>query len=551
MSKQTGAIELSTTVEIPWNLLRKGEANVRVVKAGNAEDEALIANIGETGVILENLIVAPLDDESGCYGVHAGGRRWSAIGVNVEKGVFPDTFPVPCRVQTGGSLTAVSLAENLQAPMHPADEFSAFQRMQKEGMTVEDIALHFGLPKQRVVQRLKLAQVAKRIIAAYRKSDIDLKTIMAFTLAGSQKQQLEVFKALKGHCYAHAVKRALTGESIHSDDRLVRYIGIEAYTANGGDVIADLFSEHDHLPDRELVERLALEKLEKAAERLRKKEGWLQVKVTTERYFHTHEYHHIEPEPVDVPAVLTEQLATLIKDQNALHESDNDWTPELEAQDEQLSNEIERIETAIDGYRQYTDEHKANALCFITISEAGKTVISRGYLTHRAARKAEARAAGNDVDSTEKAAAIPKALSDDLGVHRQQIAKVALLDNQALASDVLLYTLCHDILSPGYHHKTLAVRIDEVKPTDEKFTDCQAMQRLAVAHSQLPTEWLAIASATERFATLRNLSQRHKQALMTYCVSATLTAELGSNDQDNISEAVLQDLAPDYAALWR
>ena len=112
----------------------------------------------------------PLSEEEGTFGVHAGGRRWNAIGANVEKGVLPDTFPVPCRVQTGGCLIAESLAENLQAPMYPADEFAAFKDMLDDGLSVEDIALQYGLPQQRVVQRLKLAQIAKRIFNAYRRS---------------------------------------------------------------------------------------------------------------------------------------------------------------------------------------------------------------------------------------------------------------------------------------------------------------------------------------------------------------------------------------------
>ena len=64
----------------------------------------------------------------------------------------------------------MSLAENLKVPMHPADEFAAFEDMLDDGLSVEDIALQYGLPRQRVVQRLKLAQVAKRILNAYRKN---------------------------------------------------------------------------------------------------------------------------------------------------------------------------------------------------------------------------------------------------------------------------------------------------------------------------------------------------------------------------------------------
>lgn len=39
-TQQSNAIQLSDTVEIPWNLLRKGAANVRVVSPEKADDAA-------------------------------------------------------------------------------------------------------------------------------------------------------------------------------------------------------------------------------------------------------------------------------------------------------------------------------------------------------------------------------------------------------------------------------------------------------------------------------------------------------------------------------
>ena len=39
------------------------------------------------------------------------------------------------------------------------------------------------------MQRLKLAQVASKIVKAYRKGDIALATVMALTLADSRKRQ--------------------------------------------------------------------------------------------------------------------------------------------------------------------------------------------------------------------------------------------------------------------------------------------------------------------------------------------------------------------------
>lgn len=126
-----------------------------------------------------------------------------------------------------------------------------------------------------------------------------------------------------------------------------------------------------------------------------------------------------------------------------------------------------------------------------------------------------------------------------------------MLSDPALANDLLLYTLCQEILDLGYQRKAMEARIDVVRPHDDKFADCQAMQCLEKAHSKLPTDWMGIESPTERFAALRKLTPKRKQALMAYCVSAAFTAGLDSNDSDEVSEAVLADLQPNYAASWR
>ncbi|MFV1849130.1 MAG: ParB/RepB/Spo0J family partition protein [Thalassospira sp.] len=539
-------VELSEAVEIPWHQLKKGSANVRTVKPNNEADAALIANIADIGV-LENLIVSPLDDEGTAFGVHAGGRRWSAIGENVRQGVLPDSYPVPCRIQTGGSLIAVSLAENLHAPMHPADEFQAFDAMRQEGADVPAIAARFGLPEPRVKQRLKLGQVAKRILNAYRAETIDLQTVMAFTLASSQKEQLRVFKELGHQCYAYRVRQAFTGDaSIASDDRLVKYIGLSAYQAAGGSLVTDLFAEHDHLSDRGLVEQLALSKLEKVAARIKSKEGWGEVRCTTDPYFPAHEFHHVEPEPVDLPAELTERLQTLIDTQHQLHDScEAGWTDDAEAQDEALTDAIDALEAEIDAYRTYTDAQKAQGICFITISNAGKTQIARGYLS----RSAHKRTEHNDGASETPNTTLPQALITDLGAHRQQAAQAALLDDPNLASDLLLYTLCHDVLQLGWQHKALRLSVDVASPMGSGFEDTTPDLHLKKIRSKLPTEWMTIERPGERFAALRKLTPKRKQALLTYCVSVSFTTGVASDD--TVAEAALTDLAPDYASYWR
>ena len=65
----------------------------------------------------------------------------------------------------------------------------------------------------------------------------------------------------------------------------------------------------------------------------------------------------------------------------------------------------------------------------------------------------------------------------------------------------------------------------------------------------LSTDWLVIEDDAERFAALRALPAKAKQALFAYCVSASFLC--GAKREDGITEAVLADLDPDYAKHWR
>jgi ParB family transcriptional regulator, chromosome partitioning protein len=67
--------------------------------------------------------------------------------------------------------------------MHPADQFEAFKKLADEGRGEEEIAARFGVTPQIVRQRLKLAVVSPKLIAAYRKENMTLDCLMAFTVS--------------------------------------------------------------------------------------------------------------------------------------------------------------------------------------------------------------------------------------------------------------------------------------------------------------------------------------------------------------------------------
>ncbi len=541
---QSNPVALTETVQIPWNKLRPSRHNVRVAKSNNGADEALAANIAQVG-ILENLIVAPSENEEGLFEVHAGGRRYRAVGANIKAGVFEESYLLPCRIQESGNQTAISLAENLHAPMHPADEFIAFKLMVDEGLNRDDIARHFGVTVQRVAQRLKLAKVASQIITAYRSGNINLDTVIAFTLCDSKKRQLEVFKQLGTHCFEHNVREAFAGGSMRSDDRLAAFVGEAAYVEAGGAVLNDMFSEFDYFQDDELVRELATAKLQSAAAKISEDEGWANVEVEIESYYR-HDLVTVEPVLVGDHHQISAKLKETIETQNAMDQWDNDWGEEDEKRFDELTQEIESLESVLDSYREYTDEQKAAGLCIVSVSNNGKVKIERGLMPRKSLKTKQSNDAGEAKPS------LSMALREDLGVHRQQIAKAALLQEPELVSDLLLYSLCYPLLSESrWETKALDASYERVMPDGiDEHSDSSAGKALAKAEKRLSVAWVKLDTAPERFAALRKLTAKRKQALQSYCAALVFKTRLFS-EADCITEAVLAEVQPDYAEYWR
>ncbi|MGH7089643.1 MAG: ParB/RepB/Spo0J family partition protein, partial [Stellaceae bacterium] len=139
-------ITLSLSRDIPFNKLVLSQSNVRRVKAGVSIEE-LAEDIARR-TLLQGLNVRPILDaegvESGMYEVPAGGRRYRALQLLVKQKRLTKTAPVPCVVRDPSvaiSPEEDSLAENVQrAPLHPLDQFRAFQALRLKGQSEEEIA---------------------------------------------------------------------------------------------------------------------------------------------------------------------------------------------------------------------------------------------------------------------------------------------------------------------------------------------------------------------------------------------------------------------------
>ena len=227
-------ITLSASRDIPFNKLVLSQSNVRKVKAGVSIEE-LAEDIARRTLLSSITVRSVLDDdgsETGMFEIPAGGRRYRALELLVKQRRLNKTAPVPCIVRIDGLAEEDSLAENIQrAPLHPLDQFRAFQAMREKGKSEEEIAAAFFVSVNVVKQRLKLAAVSATLLDAYAEEEMTLDQLMAFTVNPDHERQEQVWEALKQHYskQPYEIRRMLTEGAVRASDRRAQFVGLDNY----------------------------------------------------------------------------------------------------------------------------------------------------------------------------------------------------------------------------------------------------------------------------------------------------------------------------------
>ena len=346
---QVQKIVLSSSRDIPFNKLLLSQSNVRRIKAGVSIEE-LAEDIARR-TLLQSITVRPVCDaegnETGMFEIPAGGRRYRALELLVKQKRLAKTAPVPCVVREGGIAEEDSLAENVQrAPLHPLDQFRAFQALRDKGQSEEEIAAAFFVAVSVVKQRLRLASVSPKLLDIYADDGMTLDQLMAFTVNADHERQEQVFERLC-QSYAkepHTIRRMLTEGAVRAADKRAQFIGIAAYADAGGVIMRDLFQGDDGgwLQDIGLLDRLVADQLRDRAEAIRA-EGWKWIEVAPDfAYGHTYGLRQLRGEPMPLTA---EEQAT----RDAL-QAEMDGLEATYAEADELPEEVDQrlgeIETA-------------------------------------------------------------------------------------------------------------------------------------------------------------------------------------------------------------
>jgi ParB family chromosome partitioning protein len=383
-------ITLSPSRDIPFNKLTLSQSNVRRVKAGVSIEE-LAEDIARRG-LLQSLNVRPVLDadgaETGLYEIPAGGRRYRALERLVKQKRLAKTAPVPCVVRDPATSILAeddSLAENLQrAPLHPLDQFRAFQALRDNGQSEEDIAAAFFTSAHVVKQRLRLASVSPKLLDIYAEDGMTLEQLMAFTVSADHARQEQVWEAVAGSWSKepYQIRRMLTEKTVRASDRRAMFVGLDAYEAAGGTVLRDLFQQDDGgwLADAALLDTLVAAKLKTEAEAIAA-EGWKWIEIAADfPYGHTQGLRQID-------GVVAERSANEQATMDALNaeyqrlEAEYEDADELPDEVDARLGEIEALLGELDNRPMIFDPTDiARAGVFVSIGAEGRLVVDRGYV---------------------------------------------------------------------------------------------------------------------------------------------------------------------------
>ena len=556
---QVQKIVLSSSRDIPFNKLLLSQSNVRRIKAGVSIEE-LAEDIGRR-TLLQSITVRPVCDaegnETGMFEIPAGGRRYRALELLVKQKRLAKTAPVPCVVREGGIAEEDSLAENVQrAPLHPLDQFRAFQALRDKGQSEEEIAAAFFVAVSVVKQRLRLASVSPKLLDIYAEDGMTLDQLMAFTVNAHHERQEQVFERLC-QSYAkepHTIRRMLTEGAVRAADKRAQFIGIAAYADAGGVIMRDLFQGDDGgwLQDIGLLDRLVADQLRDRAEAIRA-EGWKWIEVAPDfAYGHTYGLRQLRGEPMPLTA---EEQAT----RDAL-QAEMDGLEANYAEADELPEEVDQrlgeIETALAAFDDrpvvFDPEDISRAGAFVSIDGAGNLRIERGFVRPEDELLIEPDAdAGGEQDTSRAAAArvehdsvtmsaepepstepdedeglkpIPDRLMTELTAHRTLALRYALGGQTDVAFTAALHALCLKVFYRYAQDTCLEIDIKSVGFSAQ----APGLQDSALANAfdARHQAWIAALpkDPAELWEALTAFDGDSRQALFAHCVSLSLNA---------------------------
>jgi ParB family chromosome partitioning protein len=468
----------------------------------------------------------------------------------------------------------LSLAENSgREAMHPADLVMAYRNLTEGGLSPDEIAPRYGVSPLTVKRYLKLTHVSPAIFQLYANDQMNFEQISALALTDDHALQERLWRDTpEWQRNGSTFRRLITGTEINMrTSPLVRFVGVEEYEAAGGSIRRDLFGKEDegYMQDAELLETLALEKLNQAVESI-KEEGhaWIQVHTTFD-YSDRVEFGNVRTIRREPTAEERTRMQTLDAQMEALQ-------PEYEAYDEDadesgeryraIEEKAERIQAELNELDEslavpYPDD-LAIAGVVVTIDHNGWLRIERGLIRKEDMKKLpkgngeQGRAGMYGVGDEMPKPVHSEKLTRMLTAHRTAAIQAELMNRPEVALAALVHRLALQVFGIGYiANRIVQVSIEKpyLKPDAEDIEQGKA----GVAIEERRRYWkqridMAQQDGKGLFGWLLEQEQADLHALLAFCTAVSVNTVSGrENAPSSDVAAIMAALDLDLADWWQ
>jgi len=446
--------------------LELSKQNIRTVRSKDAI-AAMAQSILANG-LLQNLHVHT--QSAGGFGVVIGGTRLAALQLLLKDKKITEDYQVACEVhaENDPKLAELSLAENVvRTEMNPADEFMAFSALIGEGKGPAEVGASFGKTARYVQQRMRLASVSPKLIGIYRKGEMTLDQLEAFTVEPDMRKQEKAWKALadwqKERGGGEAIRAALTEQLVETDSPFAKFVGLETYRAAGGSISADLFDrdpDAGYITDTALLDKLVGEKLDAEKDALIT-EGWKWVEaIPVLTWEEAEKYQRLHARRADPTPEARAEIEKLEAETLEIQETHSEQ-PEDEAVANRLDEISERYNELTEGEPVWKDDQKAVAGVILTIGRDGQLDVRRGMVKPEDKAAARKLTGVEGTEPTGKPAkpkgGLPASLMAELTSFKTVAAQAVMMDDPKSALLTVTHALAIQQLYkyPGNHSSLL------------------------------------------------------------------------------------------------
>ena len=559
-------------ISVALNLLQANGDDLRNNPASADADAELRASILAHG-LLEPLVVR---NREGVWYVIAGHRRLRALRALAEAGEIAAAYAVGCTVlHDQVDATEAALAENtVRVAMHPADQAITFARLADAGASIEDIGHRFGMNKRTVAKRLRLGKLEPTILEKFRSGEISEDVAAAYATTANHERQLAAWEKIEadqwGNHHTGSVLHLLQDDLVRSDSPIAQFVGAKQYAEAGGAGESTLFEDYSMLSDYDLLRKLALEKLQRAADRVT---GWKWVKCLQpedELWNVRQDYTQLYAQP----ALFTDaERETIEAEQRfmAEHQEDgDDLSPELEAEWGKISAAADEVRRVQAGRRHWTDDQKAGAGVLLYIGNGGTVERTEGLVRKGDPVPGRDDEPANGAPRTdpitgrevaEKPKGYSQGLSESITELRNGVLRRAVRDHPEIAADLLNFNLlcsmragwdAHTDGAGFYPSLPLSLR-KEYRPLQPvKGATAAVGEYLEDPKLDLGEWWDEKQPLGVLFERYRRLPEDEKATLTAdLCVSVMFSMPGGELSTYDCHAAIENELEPAYAARLR